>query len=153
MKLGEKIRELRIANDTTQRELSDALGVDHSYISKIERGKAFPGRQFIVNAARVLGVSVNGLTGGAEVVFAHDGMIALRIWPNSTIHYLTLLEATVLRDGLDAILPRPDVLLCNRCRAKPATNEPLCVACREDVLTERLHAAIAEMDANDDSLH
>lgn len=107
MTLGEKIRELRIANDTTQRELADALGVDHSYISKIERGKAFPSRQLIVNAARVFGVSVDGLTGGAQVAITNDRTVVLRIWPNSTIYRLTATEAETLRDAINAVILQP----------------------------------------------
>jgi HTH-type transcriptional regulator, competence development regulator len=39
MDFGSKVRELRLTKRLTQRELADRLGIDFSYISKIENGK------------------------------------------------------------------------------------------------------------------
>jgi transcriptional regulator with XRE-family HTH domain len=39
MGLGRKIRELRKSLDMTQAELAETIGVDESYVSKIEKGR------------------------------------------------------------------------------------------------------------------
>jgi HTH-type transcriptional regulator, competence development regulator len=39
MRFGERIRELRQANNLTQRQLAEKVGVEFSYISKIENEK------------------------------------------------------------------------------------------------------------------
>ncbi len=39
MKLGERIRELRKQKHLTQRQLAELIGVDFTYLSKIENGR------------------------------------------------------------------------------------------------------------------
>ena len=39
LKLAENIKKLRLANKMTREELSLAIGVDNSYISKVEKAK------------------------------------------------------------------------------------------------------------------
>ena len=39
----------RMSNRMTQRQLAEALGVDHSYISKIENGHLRPGMGFVAD--------------------------------------------------------------------------------------------------------
>lgn len=42
MNVGEKLRQLRQERNLTQPELSDALGIEQSYLSKLETGKSLP---------------------------------------------------------------------------------------------------------------
>lgn len=42
MKIGEKIKQLRQSHNMTQPALSEALGIEQSYLSKIENNKAIP---------------------------------------------------------------------------------------------------------------
>lgn len=58
MRFGERIRELRQAMDLTQRDLGSTVGVEFSYISKIENGKLdfgeFPSEALIHRLADAL---------------------------------------------------------------------------------------------------
>ena len=58
MRFGERIRELRQAKDLTQRDLGASVGVEFSYISKIENGKLdfgeFPSEALIHRLADAL---------------------------------------------------------------------------------------------------
>ena len=42
MRLGERLRQLRQARDLTQPELADAIGIEQSYLSKLENDKYVP---------------------------------------------------------------------------------------------------------------
>ena len=58
MQFGERIRELRLEKQLTQRELADRLGVSVTYISKVENEKLhfgdYPSEKFIHKVAEVL---------------------------------------------------------------------------------------------------
>ncbi|MGH7576992.1 MAG: helix-turn-helix domain-containing protein [Longimicrobiales bacterium] len=57
MKFGERVRELRKGQGLTLRALAETVGVDFSYLSKIENGKAgyLPGAETIRALADALG--------------------------------------------------------------------------------------------------
>jgi len=55
--LGERLRSLRLARGLSQREVGDALGLDASYISRIETGKAPPPPGIIDRLKEVLHLS------------------------------------------------------------------------------------------------
>ena len=57
MELGQKLRELRREKGLTLRALAEAVGVDFTYLSKIENGKAgyLPGAETIRSLAEALG--------------------------------------------------------------------------------------------------
>jgi len=57
MNFGERIRELRKARALTQRTLAEKLGVDFTYLSKIENGRLDqpPSEKLIRRMAEVLG--------------------------------------------------------------------------------------------------
>lgn len=56
MNFGETIKELRKQREMTQRQLADELGVNFTYISKIESGKLEvpPSEQLIRKLAKIL---------------------------------------------------------------------------------------------------
>jgi len=58
MQFGERVRELRLANQLTQRELAGRLGVSFTYISKVENEKLhfgdYPSEKFIHKLAAEL---------------------------------------------------------------------------------------------------
>ena len=60
-KLGENLKKIRMTKNITQTELAETLGVDKSFISNIENGKANPTLSTITGLARVLKVSTNEL--------------------------------------------------------------------------------------------
>ena len=60
-KFGQKIKEVRIAKKMSQGKLAKKLGVDSSYISKIERGIQNISLKGIEKIAKALSVSVGEL--------------------------------------------------------------------------------------------
>lgn len=60
---GDRIKELRKRQHMTQRELADALGVNFTYISKIENGKVrhLPSEDLIRHMAHILEVNAEDL--------------------------------------------------------------------------------------------
>ncbi len=60
-KIGEKLRGLRTKQGLTVRQLGNVLGVDHSHITKIERGENIPSLPLALKIADFFGVSVDQL--------------------------------------------------------------------------------------------
>jgi transcriptional regulator with XRE-family HTH domain len=59
---GQTLRDLRRSKGFSQRELADKVGVDFSYISKVENDRLPPpAADTIVNICQVLGVPEEGL--------------------------------------------------------------------------------------------
>ena len=58
MKFGERLRQLRQARNLSQRDLAEQVGVNFTYISKIENEKLdfaqFPGEELIRKLAKAL---------------------------------------------------------------------------------------------------
>jgi transcriptional regulator with XRE-family HTH domain len=63
MKIGEKIRYLRIKNKLTSKELSKALNISEASVSLIENGKRKPSLDIIVKSAKFFEVSTDYLLG------------------------------------------------------------------------------------------
>ena len=63
-KLGQKIREQRLAIGISQEELASAAGLHRTYIGSIERGERNVSLQNIVAIARALSVSPSVLLEG-----------------------------------------------------------------------------------------
>lgn len=56
MHFGEKLRQLRKDKDWTQPQLADAIGIEQSYLSKLETGKSVPSAdifQMILDAFQI----------------------------------------------------------------------------------------------------
>ncbi len=62
LRLGSKIRLLRIDKNLSQEELADICGFDRTYISLIERGKRNLSFSNLCTFARCLGVTISELT-------------------------------------------------------------------------------------------
>lgn len=65
MTFGERVRDLRKAKNLSQRELADIIGVNFTYLSKIENGKldfaSFPSEDTIRKLADALDADVDEL--------------------------------------------------------------------------------------------
>lgn len=61
MLFGDKIRELRQAQDLTQPQLAEQLGVEQSWLSKIENNKCLPSSEFVQQVCDTFGISLNEL--------------------------------------------------------------------------------------------
>ena len=60
--IGEKLRKLREAKNLTTREVAEAIGITHSYVSRIENGKA-PSLDKLKKLCDFYGVDVSFLFG------------------------------------------------------------------------------------------
>jgi transcriptional regulator with XRE-family HTH domain len=65
--LGDYVREQRMANRLSLRQLADAAGVSNPYLSQIERGLRRPSAEVLQSLARALRVS-------AETLYVHAGL-------------------------------------------------------------------------------
>ncbi len=75
VRLGARIREFRKGRGFTMMELSAELGVSQPAISQWETGKEPPGRESLINLAKVLGISVATLLGEAETAKSSFGTL------------------------------------------------------------------------------
>lgn len=66
MELGEKLRDLRLSNRITMRELSDKSGVSTSMLSQIERGESVPTVTKLLQVAKALDVPASKLLPNGE---------------------------------------------------------------------------------------
>jgi transcriptional regulator with XRE-family HTH domain len=65
-RFGERLRELREAAGLTQIDLSYAVGITQSGISKIERGATSPTLDVILRLAGACGVTIASMTDGID---------------------------------------------------------------------------------------
>lgn len=69
MKFGQRLRELRKAKGMTQRELADKVGINFTYLSKLETGvMPRPGEKIILALAKVLDADLDELFGLARKI-------------------------------------------------------------------------------------
>jgi transcriptional regulator with XRE-family HTH domain len=59
MNVGEKLRQLRQEKNLTQPELAEALGIEQSYLSKLETGKSLPSGDVLNRILAVFGLSLD----------------------------------------------------------------------------------------------
>ena len=60
-KLGQKIRELRIANNLKQSQLADMLEMERTNLTRIECGNQRPNDENLVKIAKILNVKIKDL--------------------------------------------------------------------------------------------
>lgn len=72
MKIGNKIKELRLAKGLKTKELADLIGVDQSTISKIETDKALPSLPTLESICDVLDVSLQDIFTDPESNLARE---------------------------------------------------------------------------------
>ncbi|EOA03726.1 XRE family transcriptional regulator [Herbaspirillum sp. BH-1] len=64
--IGGRIKEIRLANGLSQRELGQRLNTSTGHISWLEAGKAMPGGELLLQLHRELAVDLNWLLTGSE---------------------------------------------------------------------------------------
>lgn len=62
--LGDRLKDLRADRRESVQEVADAVGMSRSYLSGIENGHDYPGREYLVALANYYGVSLDWLTTG-----------------------------------------------------------------------------------------
>lgn len=66
MKLGEKLRQLRNEKQLTQPDLADALGIEQSYLSKLENDKSLPSSDVLNRILDVFELDIADLMGALD---------------------------------------------------------------------------------------
>ena len=61
MNFGERLRQLRNDKDLTQPELAEAMGIEQSYLSKLENDKSLPSNDVLNRILDVFGIEVGDL--------------------------------------------------------------------------------------------
>ena len=61
MKIGAKVKELRVQKGLTQEELADRVGVSRQAVSKWESGTADPSTSNLLALAKLFGISAEEL--------------------------------------------------------------------------------------------
>ncbi|ALU90223.1 XRE family transcriptional regulator [Herbaspirillum rubrisubalbicans] len=64
--IGSRIREIRLSNGLSQRELGQRLQTSTGHISWLEAGKAMPGGELLLQLHREFAVDINWLLTGSE---------------------------------------------------------------------------------------
>lgn len=64
MKIGQRVKSIRISQDLTQRAFADRLGISDGALSQIESGRTVPSDQTIRSICREFGVSEEWLRTG-----------------------------------------------------------------------------------------
>ena len=67
LKIGEKIRALRLQQKMTQDQLADRLGVSYQSISRWENGITYPDIEFLPAIANCFSVSLDYLMGQDDI--------------------------------------------------------------------------------------
>lgn len=63
VKFGEKLKELRLENNLTQKQLAERLGIANSIISYYESGNRFPSYDVLVKISKTFHVTCDYLLG------------------------------------------------------------------------------------------
>lgn len=59
VEIGKRLKRLRLEKGLTQKELAAKVGLDYTYIGKIERGEQLPSLKILLKISEVLSVPVN----------------------------------------------------------------------------------------------
>jgi len=73
--LGEYLREQRVANRLSLRQLTDQTGVSNPYLSQIERGLRRPSAEVLQQIAKALRISAETLYVRAGILNPEDGEV------------------------------------------------------------------------------
>ena len=66
MNFGDKLRSLRTERSLTQPQLAESLGIEQSYLSKLENGKSLPSNDMLQRLLDVLGVGLGEMLDGLD---------------------------------------------------------------------------------------
>ena len=58
MKLGRKIRDIRVSKNMTQKKLAESAGISNTYLSDIERMRTSPSIKTLLSIADSLGKNI-----------------------------------------------------------------------------------------------
>lgn len=71
MHFGDKLRQLRKQKDWTQPQLAEAIGIEQSYLSKLENGKSIPSADIFQLILKVFDIKIEEMLEGIEASVLH----------------------------------------------------------------------------------
>jgi transcriptional regulator with XRE-family HTH domain len=80
--LGRAVRDARMAQGLTQKQVAERTGVHVTYISDIERGARNPSWKTIVSLAAGMGVSTADIAGRYDALVVRQGGVTSRCGPH-----------------------------------------------------------------------
>ena len=92
MCFSKRLKELRLANGETQKELANAIEVGRTTISEYESGKIVPKQEGLLRIANHFNVSVDYLTGVSNTPATRKQNVSDLDSLLNTIHYILLDE-------------------------------------------------------------
>lgn len=92
MKFNERLKQLRLANGLTQRELAKSIEVGRTTISEYESGKIVPKHDGLLKLANYFNVSVDYLTGVSDEPTTRKENASNLDAMLNTVHYVLLDE-------------------------------------------------------------
>ena len=72
MNFGEKLKQLRTDKNLTQPQLAEAIGIEQSYLSKLENDKSIPSAEIFQAILKALAVDVGTLLDNIDKKFIHS---------------------------------------------------------------------------------
>ena len=103
--LARNLRALRSERGWSQGELAERIGVHLTHVSRVETGKYTPGLEFVVEAARAFGITVD------QLVSEHpDDLQEVRLEDKELSERIRLLESLDERDR-DALFTIMDAVV------------------------------------------
>jgi transcriptional regulator with XRE-family HTH domain len=72
MNFGEKLKQLRTDKNLTQPQLAEAIGIEQSYLSKLENDKSIPSAETFQAILKALAVDVGSLLDNIDKKFIHS---------------------------------------------------------------------------------
>jgi len=72
MNFGEKLKQLRTDKNLTQPQLAEAIGIEQSYLSKLENDKSVPSAETFQAILKALAIDVGSLLENIDRKFIHD---------------------------------------------------------------------------------
>lgn len=71
MNIGEKIKQLRTDKNLTQPQLAEAIGIEQSYLSKLENEKSIPSAEIFQSILKALAIDVGKFLEGIDEPIIH----------------------------------------------------------------------------------
>ena len=71
MNIGEKIKQLRTEKNLTQPQLAEAIGIEQSYLSKLENDKSVPSADIFQAILKALNIEVGSFLEGIDDKIIH----------------------------------------------------------------------------------
>lgn len=125
LKIGEKIKELRKAQDVTQEKLADYLNISYQAVSKWENGLALPDLSFIPAISYFFGVSADYLL-GIEIDKTNEDIENTLIKVDELNHAGKRLNSISLLEEKLKLYPNNHTLLAEWIESKCLTFSPDC---------------------------